>query len=139
MAVLIAASIAAGQAILSLCGRRESSWLAGPVGLAAILVVGGIAIKLPGHGIAVAIALAVLFVLSLVSLAWRGRVAGTGLHDAPRREEPRVSDVPDPTPNDPTDPEVPTDPVPRDPTEPASEPGVFDPGAQPESPVAAAP
>ncbi len=60
VAVLIAASVVAGQAILSLCGRREFSWLAGPVGLAAILVVAGIAIKLPGHGTAVAIALAAL-------------------------------------------------------------------------------
>ena len=76
VAVLIAASIAVGQAILSPCDRRESSWLAGPVGLAAILVVSGVAIKLPGHGTAVAIALAVTFALSLASLAWRGRVAG---------------------------------------------------------------
>ncbi|MEK6328354.1 MAG: hypothetical protein AABM66_12650, partial [Actinomycetota bacterium] len=76
VAVLIAVSIAAGQAILSLCGRRRSSWLAGPVGLAAVLVVSGIAIKLPGHGTAVAIALAVLFALSLASLVKGGRVAG---------------------------------------------------------------
>ncbi|MEK6273066.1 MAG: hypothetical protein AABM42_10535 [Actinomycetota bacterium] len=66
--MLIAASVAAGQAILSLSGRREFSWLAAPVGLAAILVVGGIAIKLPGHGTAVAIALATLIALSLASL-----------------------------------------------------------------------
>jgi len=72
--VLIAGSIAAGQAILSLCGRREFTWLSGPVGLAAILVVSGIAIRLPGHGTAVAIALAALFVLSIASLARRGRV-----------------------------------------------------------------
>jgi hypothetical protein len=76
LAVLIAASIAAGQAILSLCGRREFSWLSGPVGLAAILVVSGIAIKLPGHGTAVAIAVAVVFALSLASLVSRGRVSG---------------------------------------------------------------
>jgi len=74
--VLIAASVVAGQAILSLCGRREFSWLAGPVGLAAILVVAGIAIKLPGHGNAVAIALAALFVLSLASLVSRRRGPG---------------------------------------------------------------
>ena len=71
--MLIAASVVVGQAILSLCGRRELTWLAGPVGLAAILVVSGIAIKLPGHGTAVAIALAALFVLSLASLASRRR------------------------------------------------------------------
>jgi hypothetical protein len=64
-----------GQAIRSLCGDRELSWLAGPIGLAAILVASGIAIKLPGHGTAVAITLAVLSVLSLatVVLGRRGR------------------------------------------------------------------
>jgi hypothetical protein len=75
-AVLIAASIAAGQAILALCGRREFSWLAGPVGLAALLVVGGIAIKLPGHGTAVAIALSVLVLASLAILALERRAPG---------------------------------------------------------------
>jgi hypothetical protein len=76
--VLIAASVAAGQAILSLCGRREFSWLAGPVGLAAILVVGGIAIKLPGHGTAVAIALAALLLGSVIVLALLGGAPGFG-------------------------------------------------------------
>ena len=71
--MVIAASVAAGQAILSLCGRREFSWLAGPVGLAAILVVAGIAIKLPGHGTAVAIALATLSAISLAILALERR------------------------------------------------------------------
>ncbi len=80
VAVLVAASIAAGQAILSLCGRRESSWLAGPVGLAALLVVSGIAIKLPGHGTAVAIALAALVAASLAILAL-GRRAPHGRAD----------------------------------------------------------
>jgi hypothetical protein len=76
--VLIAASVAAGQAILLLCGRREFSWLAGPVGLAAILVVGGIAIKLPGHGTAVAIALAALLLGSVIVLALLGGAPGFG-------------------------------------------------------------
>ena len=80
VAVLIAGSIAAGQAILSLCGRREFTWLSGPVGLAAILVVSGIAIRLPGHGTAVAIALAVLFVLSLTILVLRRPDPETGAH-----------------------------------------------------------
>jgi hypothetical protein len=71
VAVLIAVCLAAGQAILALCGRRESSWLAGAVGLAAVLVVSGIAIKLPGHGTAVAIVLAAMFALSLASLVAR--------------------------------------------------------------------
>jgi hypothetical protein len=77
VAVLIAGSIAAGQAVLSLCGRREFTWLSGPVGLAAILVISGIAIRLPGHGTAVAIALAILFVLSLGALVLLRRGPGT--------------------------------------------------------------
>jgi hypothetical protein len=76
VAVLIAASLAVGQAILSLCGRRELTWLAGPVGLAGILIVSAVAIKLPGHGTAVAIVLAVLLLASLATLVSRRRVSG---------------------------------------------------------------
>jgi hypothetical protein len=76
--VLVAASVAAGQAILSLCGRREFSWLAGPLGLAAILVVGGIAIRLPGHGTAVAVAVAALLLGSVIVLALLGGAPGFG-------------------------------------------------------------
>ena len=82
VAVLIAGSIAVGQAILSVSDRRESSWLAGAVGLAAVLVVSGIAIKLPGHGTAVAIALFAMFALLA---RWR--------HRAPDESERRVDAV----------------------------------------------
>jgi hypothetical protein len=71
-AILCAASVAVGQAILSLCGRREFTWLSGPVGLAGILVASGVAIRLPGHGTAVAIALAALLVVALGVLVQRG-------------------------------------------------------------------
>ncbi len=70
LAVICAASLVVGQAILALCGEpRARAWLAGPVGLAAILVVSGIAIKLPGHanrsrdhgrGVSCALSLAIL-------------------------------------------------------------------------------
>jgi hypothetical protein len=75
--VLIAASLVVGQAILSLCERREPTWLAGPVGLAALLVAAGVAIKLPGHGTAVAITLLLLVLASGAILA-RRRVPGAG-------------------------------------------------------------
>ena len=65
LAVVCVASLLVGQAILAICGRREPTWLAGPVGLAAILTASGIAIKLPGHATAVAITLAILVVFSL--------------------------------------------------------------------------
>ena len=60
VALVCAGSLVVGQAILLLCGRRELTWLSGPVGLAALLVVSGLAIKLPGHGTAVAIVAGVL-------------------------------------------------------------------------------
>ncbi|TMK72655.1 MAG: hypothetical protein E6G48_06710 [Actinobacteria bacterium] len=74
VAILCAASLVVGQAILSLCGRRQLTWLAGPVGLAAILVASAVAIKLPGHGTAVAVTLATLFAFSLATLVSRQRV-----------------------------------------------------------------
>ena len=60
VALVCAGSLVVGQAILLLCGRRELTWLSAPVGLAALLVVSGLAIKLPGHGTAVAIVAGVL-------------------------------------------------------------------------------
>jgi hypothetical protein len=60
VALVCAGSLVVGQAILLLCGRRELAWLSAPVGLAALLVVSGLAIKLPGHGTAVAIVAGVL-------------------------------------------------------------------------------
>ncbi|MGH2925147.1 MAG: hypothetical protein ACRDK1_04160 [Solirubrobacterales bacterium] len=76
LAVVCVASLLIGQAVLLVCGRHEPTWLAGPVGLAAILTASGIAIKLPGHATAVAITLAVLSFVSLVILALRGRAPG---------------------------------------------------------------
>jgi hypothetical protein len=76
VAVLSAASLLVGQAVLSLCGRPQFSWLAGPVGLAALIVAGGVAIKLPGHAVAVAITLTILVSLSLATLALRRAAPG---------------------------------------------------------------
>jgi len=76
VALVCAGSLLVGQAILSLCGRRELSWLAGPVGLATLLVASGVAIKLPGHGTAVAIAVGVLVVGSTAFVVIRRRAPG---------------------------------------------------------------
>ena len=76
-AVILAASVAIGQAIFVLAGRREFTWLSAPVGLAALLTVSGIAIKLPGHSTATAIALVVLLVLGIAVLV-RGRARSGG-------------------------------------------------------------
>ena len=71
VAVVCVASVVVGQAILALAGRRHRNWLAGGVGLAALLVVAGIAVKLPGHGTAVAVALAATLVVSAAFLLVR--------------------------------------------------------------------
>ena len=76
VAVVCVAAVVAGQAILSLGGRRDFSWTAAPVGLAALLVVAGIAIKLPGHATAAAIALAALAGLSVLWLWLSGGALG---------------------------------------------------------------
>jgi hypothetical protein len=76
VALVCAGSLLVGQAILSLCGRRELTWLSGPVGLAALLVASGLAIKLPSHGTAVAITVAVMLVASAIVLVLRRGPAG---------------------------------------------------------------
>jgi hypothetical protein len=80
LAVVCVASLLVGRAVLAICGRREGTWLAGPVGLAAIVTASGIAIKLPGHATAVAITLAILCTLSLAIV-----VLGPATPDRPRR------------------------------------------------------
>jgi hypothetical protein len=71
VALVCAGSLLVGQAILLLCGRREWTWLSGPVGLAALLVASGLAIKLPGHGTAVAITVGVMLAAAAVVLVVR--------------------------------------------------------------------
>jgi hypothetical protein len=81
VALVCAGSLVVGQAILLLCGRRELTWLSGPVGLAALLVVSGLAIKLPGHGTAVAIVAGVLVAgCAAALLLARPRLARPGSH-----------------------------------------------------------
>jgi hypothetical protein len=71
VALVCAGSLVVGQAILFLCGRRDWTWLSGPVGLAALLVASGLAIKLPGHGTAVAITVGVMLAAAAVLLVVR--------------------------------------------------------------------
>ena len=81
VALVCAGSLVVGQAILLLCGRRELTWLSGPVGLAALLVVSGLAIKLPGHGTAEAIVAGVLVAgCAAALLLARPRLARPGSH-----------------------------------------------------------
>lgn len=84
-AVIIAASVAIGQAVFVLAGRRAFTWLSAPVGLAALLTVSGITIKLPGHSTATAIALAVVIAASAVVLLTSGRGGGGIPNHGPAR------------------------------------------------------
>jgi hypothetical protein len=66
------ASLAIGQAVISLCGRREWSWTAAPVGLAILCAVCWGTVRLPGHGQVSAIVVLAMVALSLAYLQGRG-------------------------------------------------------------------
>jgi hypothetical protein len=70
-ALLVGAPLLVGQAILTLCGRTTWSLLAGPIGLAALLCVAGIAAGWGGRGAAIAIACAVVVAGSIAVLIMR--------------------------------------------------------------------
>ena len=71
LAALVAASVVAGLAVLSLMGRREPSWGAAPLGLAALLVTAGIAANAAPGVTPVAVALGAITAASLALLAVR--------------------------------------------------------------------
>ncbi len=75
-ALIAGASLACGQAIMLLTGRRGYSPVAPAVGLSALLVICGIAIKLPGHGSAAAVAVVVATGLAVWVLLSRTRRLG---------------------------------------------------------------
>jgi hypothetical protein len=66
------ASLAIGQAVISLCGRRRWSWTAAPVGLAILCAVCWGTVRLPGHGQISAIVVLLLLAASLAYLQGRG-------------------------------------------------------------------
>ncbi len=75
-ALIVAGSLAVGQALLGLCGRREWTWLSGPVGLALLLVAAGAAAGLGARGTALALVLVVLVVAGIATIALRGVEGG---------------------------------------------------------------
>jgi hypothetical protein len=77
-ALICAASLLVGRALLSLAGRRRWSWLEPAVGFAAILTVTGALARAPGHGTSATIGVALLLIAA-AALVWRGEhdVAGT--------------------------------------------------------------
>ncbi|HEY2479929.1 MAG TPA: hypothetical protein VGI17_14535 [Solirubrobacterales bacterium] len=66
------ASLAIGQAVIALCGRRRWSWTAAPVGLAILCAVCWATVRLPGHGSISAIVVLLLVAASLAYLQGRG-------------------------------------------------------------------
>ena len=80
--LILASALLIGQALAAFAGgatRRRPvavSWLAPAYGIAALLVLGGIAVRLPGHAVTAAVVLVVATVLAAGYL-WR-RVGGLG-------------------------------------------------------------
>ncbi len=69
-ALICAASLLVGRALLSLAGRRTWSWLEPGVGLAAILTVTGVLARAPGHGTTATAGVVVLIVVAALIVWW---------------------------------------------------------------------
>jgi hypothetical protein len=69
-ALICAASLLVGRALLSLAGRRSWSWLEPAVGLAAVLTVTGALARAPGHGTSATLGVLVLLIIAAL-LVWR--------------------------------------------------------------------
>jgi hypothetical protein len=70
VALICAASLLVGRAILSLAGRRSWSWLEPGVGLAAVLALSGLLARAPGHGTSVTLGVVVLVAVAAL-VVWR--------------------------------------------------------------------
>ena len=81
-ALILAAALLLGRAILDLLDWPRPAWLAGATGFAALVVVAPFAIRLPGRGLTAAIVIAVLCALAALRLARRPRPQG-GVLDWP--------------------------------------------------------
>ena len=78
-ALIAAAALASGQAVMALCGREKASPLAPALGLALLVIVANLAIKLPGRATTAWIALAVLVLASAAVLVARRRAGRLGV------------------------------------------------------------
>ncbi|MGV1048578.1 MAG: hypothetical protein ACOYD4_08680 [Solirubrobacterales bacterium] len=76
-ALICAASLLVGRALLSLAGRRSWSWLEPGFGFAAILTVTGALARAPGHGTSATLGVAALLVVAAL-VAWRRRYDAAG-------------------------------------------------------------
>jgi hypothetical protein len=69
-ALICAASLLAGRALLSLAGRDSWSWLEPAVGFGAVLTVTGLLARAPGHGTSATLGLVILIVVA-AAIVWR--------------------------------------------------------------------
>jgi hypothetical protein len=69
-ALICAASLLVGRALLALAGRRSWSWLEPAVGLAAILTVTGVLARAPGHGTSATLGVVALAALAALAVRW---------------------------------------------------------------------
>ena len=76
-ALICAASLLVGRAVMSVAGRRSWSWLEPAVGLAAVLTVTGVLARAPGHGTGATLGLVALLVVAAL-VAWRAPYEARG-------------------------------------------------------------
>ncbi len=69
-ALICAASLLVGRAVLSLAGRRSWSWLEPAVGFGAVVTVTGVLARAPGHGTGATLGLIALVAVAAL-VAWR--------------------------------------------------------------------
>jgi hypothetical protein len=69
-ALICAASLLVGRALMSLAGRRSWSWLEPAVGFGALLTVTGVLARAPGHGTSATVGVLVL-IAAAGPIAWR--------------------------------------------------------------------
>ncbi|HEX9968109.1 MAG TPA: hypothetical protein VGB06_09190 [Solirubrobacterales bacterium] len=86
-ALICAASLLVGRALLIVAGREAWSWLAPAAGFGAILTVTGLLARAPGHGTSATLGLAALVVVAaaIVLLAAGGPKSRPGLDESARR------------------------------------------------------
>jgi hypothetical protein len=76
-ALICAASLLVGRAVLSLAGRSRWSWLEPAVGFGAIVTVTGLLARVVGHGTSATLG-ALALVLGAAAICWRERYAAPG-------------------------------------------------------------
>jgi hypothetical protein len=77
LALICASSAIVGHGLRTALSDREWSWISPALGLAALLVVGGLAIRLPGRATTAAVVLAAI-VLAALALLWRRGLRAPG-------------------------------------------------------------